>query len=133
MQPARLALFLTLSSVALTACSGLKSDPSIGLSPNNHEIEEVNVREFTKAPLKAEVKVFLPIPPAEAIAIVADFDNYSTWVSPAPENVEVDNSESADGDFGVGSKVTYKEGESDVIEFYDGDTAMIARPLWGPR
>ncbi|MEM7772186.1 MAG: SRPBCC family protein [Cyanobacteria bacterium P01_A01_bin.37] len=131
MKTAKSILLLTLSSAILTACSGLKSDPNIGLSPETHKLEDVNVRDFTTAPLQAEVKVFLPIPPEEAIAIVADFERYSTWVSPAPENVEVDNSESTDGDFGVGSKVSYKEGETDVIEFYDGNTAMIARPLWG--
>ncbi|MEM6433404.1 MAG: SRPBCC family protein [Cyanobacteria bacterium P01_D01_bin.115] len=131
MKTVKFALLLTVSSVILSACSGLKSDPDIGLSPNTHNLESVNVRDFTEAPLRAEVKVFLPIPPEEAMEIVADFENYSNWVVPPPEKVEVDNSETSEGGFGVGTKVSYKEGESDIIEYYDESLAMIARPLWG--
>lgn len=131
MKTAKSFLLLTLSSVILMACSGLKSHPDIGLSPETHTLEDVNVRDFTAAPLRAEVKVFLPISQEDAIAIVADFENYSKWVSPPPEKVEVDNSGTSDGSFGAGTKVSYKEGESDIIEYYDEDLAMIARPLWG--
>ena len=131
MKTAKFALFLTLSSVLLAACSGLKSDPNIGLSPSTHQLEDVNIRDFTPAPLRAEVKLFLPISQEEAVAIVSDFDNYHQWVSPPPEKVEVDNSGTSNGQFGAGTKVSYKAGESDVIEYYDEDLAMIARPLWG--
>ncbi len=131
MKTAKSVLLLTLVSAILMACSGLKSDPNIGLSPSTHNLEELNVRDFTSAPLQIEVKIFLPISQEEAMALVADFDNYSEWVSPAPEKIEVDNSGTSDGSFGVGTKVSYKEGESDIIEYYDEDLAMIARPLWG--
>ncbi|MEO1401420.1 MAG: SRPBCC family protein [Cyanobacteria bacterium J06635_1] len=130
MKTAKSILLLTLSSAILTACSGLKSDPNIGLSPSTHNLEDLNVRDFTTAPLQAEVKVFLPISQEEAMALVADFENYSKWVSPPPEKVEIDNSGTSDGSFGIGTKVSYKEGESDIIEHYDEDLALIARPLW---
>lgn len=110
--------------------SGLKSDPNIGLSPDTHRFSNVDIRKFTQAPLGAEVKVYLPIPPRKALAIAYEFDNYPQWVSPPPENVTVDNSYSQTGEFGVGSKVSYKEGETDVIEFLDRDVAMVAKPLW---
>lgn len=114
----------------LASSSGLKSDPGIGLSPDTHRFSNVDVRKFTQAPLGAEVKVYLPISPIDAMAIAYDFDNFPQWVSPPPENVTVDNSSSQNGEFGVGSKVSYKEGETDVIEFLDRDVAMVAKPLW---
>ncbi|NRB33104.1 MAG: hypothetical protein HRU27_21195 [Rhizobiaceae bacterium] len=111
--------------------SGLKSDPGIGLSPATHQIAELNVREFTSAPLRAEVKVYLPISVEDAMAIVAGFEDYPNWVDPAPKQVLVDNSATPDGQFGSGSKVSYSEGEFDIIEYHDKQAAMIARPLWG--
>lgn len=126
----RLILMLTVAAI-LASCSGLKSDPKVGLSPNTHKVAGLDVRNFTNAPLMAEVKVFLPITQREAMSIVSDFKNYPAWVSPAPENVTVDNSGTKNGEFGVGSKVSYKKGETDLIDFYDGSLAMIARPLWG--
>lgn len=115
----------------LTLSSGLKSDPSIGLSPNIHQFKTVNVREFTRAPLGAEVKVYLPMQPRDAVSIVYDFDEYPKWVAPAPKEVLVDNSNRPDGTFGAGSHISYSAGETDVIEFLDPTVAMIAKPLWG--
>ncbi len=114
----------------LAASSGLKSDPAIGLSPETHKMGRVDVRAFTPAPLGAEVKVYLPMPVEAAISIVADFDRYGEWVAPAPAQVVVDDSKTADGRFGVGSLVSYKEGETDEIELFEPDAALIARPLW---
>ncbi len=108
----------------------LRSDPNVGLSPETHAFGGVDVREFTDAPLGAEVKVFLPIPASEAVPITADFANYGEWVAPPPENVIVDNSARASGDFGPGSLVTYKEGETDEIVYYDPNVALIAQPQW---
>ena len=88
------------------------------------------MRAYTDAPLRAEVKVYLPIPAEQAMSIAADFADYPTWVAPAPEAVTVDNSATEDGDFGVGSIVSYREGESDVIEMHDPQLAIIARPQW---
>lgn len=115
----------------LSMVSGLKSDPAVGLSPLTHTFETVNVREYTSAPLRAEVKVFLPIQPRESIAIIADFSRYSDWVAPPPDNVTVDNSKADGGVFGVGSIVSYKDGEADEIVLFDPERAMIAKPLWG--
>lgn len=117
-------LFLTLSS-------GLKSDPNAGLSPTTHAFGDVDVRDFTDAPLGAEVKVFLPIPPREAVALAYGYEDYPDWVVPAPERVTVDNGGAVGNEFGVGSKVSYSPTETDVIEYLDADVAMIARPLWG--
>lgn len=114
----------------LASSSGLKSDPDIGLSPDTHRFSNVDVRNFTQAPLGAEVKVYLPISPKKAMALTYEFENYPQWVSPPPEKVTVDNSSSQNGEFGVGSKVSYKVGETDVIEFLDKDVAMVGRPLW---
>lgn len=115
----------------LALSSGLRSDPAIGLSPTTHSVAEIDVRDFTQAALRAEVKVYLPIPAAEAMAIVTDFDAYPDWVSPAPEAVSVDNSARADGAFGPGSVISYSAGEFDTIELLDSERAMIARPQWG--
>ena len=115
----------------LAFSSGLRSDPAIGLSPTTHSVAEIDVRDFTQAPLRAEVKVYLPIPAAEAMAIVTDFAAYPDWVSPAPEAVSVDNSARADGSFGPGSVISYSAGEFDTIELLDSERAMIARPQWG--
>ena len=131
MKSIKYTLALVLASLTFTACSGLKSDPDIGLSPNTHTLETINVRDFSTAPLQAEVKVFLPISQEQAMAIVADFASYPEWVSPAPKQVTIDNSNTDNGSFGQGSQVSYKEGETDVIEHYDGGVGMIARPLWG--
>ena len=117
------------SFVALS--SGLRSDPEIGLPPTTHSVAEIDVRDFTQAALRAEVKVYLPIPATEAMAIVTDFDAYPDWVSPAPEAVSVDNSARADGSFGPGSVISYSAGEFDTIELLDSERAMIARPQWG--
>ncbi len=114
----------------LSLSPGLRSDPTIGLSPDTHAFGGVDVRAYTDAPLGAEVKVFLPIPVAEAVPIVADFASYKTWVSPAPKNVVIDNSARATGDFGPGSLVSYSEGETDEIVLYDPTVAMIAQPRW---
>lgn len=110
--------------------SGLKSDLTVGLGPDTHVAGGVDVREYTQAPLAAEVKVYLPIKKEDALAIAYKFDEYADWVSPAPKEVLVDNSGSSTGTFGVGSQVTYKEGETDVIEVLEEGVAMIARPLW---
>ena len=115
----------------LALSPGLRSDPSVGLAPTTHELADIDVRAHTEAPLRAEVKVYLPIPAEQAMSIVADFADYPSWVAPAPETVTVDNSATADGDFGVGSIVSYREGETDVIDWYDPQLAMIARPQWG--
>ncbi len=115
----------------LVLSPGLRSDPTVGLPPTTHEVADVNVRAYTDAPLRAEVKVYLPIPAEQAMAIVADFADYPNWVAPAPESLSVDNSAISDGSFGTGSVVSYREGESDVIELYDPRRAMIARPQWG--
>ncbi len=109
---------------------GLKSDLSVGLGPDAHVVGTVDVRKFTQAPLGAEVKVFLPVEKEEALAIAYKFEEYPKWVSPAPNEVLVDNSGSSTGAFGVGSQVTYKEGETDVIEALEEGVGMIARPLW---
>lgn len=130
----RIAVLLLL--VTLAGCSsaslgsGLMSNPNIGLSPQMHEFGNVNVRTFTQAPLGAEVKVFLPIPPDEAMAIVYNFQDYPSWVAPPPKRVTIDNSHSATGEFGVGSKISYEEGQTDVVEYLDKSAAMITRPLW---
>lgn len=126
-----LAIVIVAGTGFLTLSSGLKSNLTVGLSPETHVFGAVDVRKFTGAPLGAEVKVFLPISPQEAMGIVADFRSYPKWVSPPPARVIVDNSGTNGGQFGVGSKVSYKEGESDIIEFHDRKVAMIARPLWG--
>lgn len=131
MKTAKPFLVLVLVSTVITACSGLKSNPNIGLSPDTHELEDIDVRDFTEAPLRAEVKLFLPISKEDAISIISDFEKYADWVSPPPENIKVDNSATSDGRFGAGSRISYKEGETDVIEYYDEDSAMIAKPLWG--
>lgn len=110
----------------------LRSDPGVGLSPETHAFGELDVRDFTDKPLGAEVKVFLPITPAEAMVIVAAFEEYAEWVSPPPENVVIDNSAREAGDFGVGSLVSYKEGETDEIEYLDPESSMVAKPLWAP-
>ncbi len=126
-----LVLVVVLGGVGfLSLTPGLKSDPSVGLSPDTHTFADIDVREFTDAPLRAEVKVFLPITPQEAMPIVADFDSYGEWVSPPPANVVVDNS-GAGGTFGPGTRVSYKEGETDKIVLYDPNVAMIAEPEWG--
>ncbi len=109
----------------------LRSDPDVGLSPEMHAFGDVDVRQFTHAPLGAEVKVFLPIPPADAVALASGFDRYPEWVAPPPENVVVDNSARDTGDFGAGSLVSYQEGETDEIVYYDPNVAMIAEPRWG--
>ena len=109
----------------------LRSDPNVGLPLETHAFGGVDVRQFTNAPLGAEVKVFLPIPPAEAVALASGFDRYPEWVAPPPEKVVVDNSARETGDFGAGSLVSYKEGETDEIVFFDPDVAMIAEPRWG--
>ncbi|MEM7620774.1 MAG: hypothetical protein AAF228_10010 [Pseudomonadota bacterium] len=124
-------VILMFLSIVLVSCSGLKSDPNIGLSPDTHQYGGVNVRDFTSAPLGAEVKVYLPISQEQAMQIVADFNSYPKWVSPAPKKVLVDNSETGNGQFGVGSKISYKKGETDVIQYYNENLAMIAKPLWG--
>ena len=110
----------------------LRSDPDVGLSPETHVFGELNIRDFTDKPLGAEVKVFLPMTPTEAMAIVAAFEDYSEWVSPPPENAVIDNSAREAGDFGVGSLVSYKEGETDEIVHLDPASSMIAKPLWAP-
>ncbi len=122
-------LGLVIGGSFLVFSPGLRSDLTIGLSPETHSSSGVNVRDFTTAPLRAEVKVYLPISPKEAMSIVADFDNYSSWVSPPPKRIDVDNSGS-NGTFGVGSKISYREGESDIIVLYKPSAAMIAKPLW---
>ena len=111
--------------------TGLRSDPDIGLSPTTHSVAEVDVRDFTQAALRAEVKVYLPIPATDAMAIVTEFEAYPDWVSPAPESVSVDNSAREDGSFGPGSVISYSAGEFDTIEWLDTERAMIARPQWG--
>ena len=115
----------------LTLSSGLKSDPNVGLSPTTHAFGDVDVRDFTDAPLGAEVKVFLPISPREAVELAYGYEEYPDWVVPAPEKVTADNSDAIGGEFGVGSKVSYSPTETDVIEYLDPNVAMIARPLWG--
>ena len=55
----------------------LRSDPGVGLSPETHVFGELDVRDFTDKPLGAEVKVFLPMTPSEAMVIVAAFEDYS--------------------------------------------------------
>ncbi|WP_299602719.1 SRPBCC family protein [uncultured Tateyamaria sp.] len=110
----------------------LRSDPNVGLSPETHVFGELDVRDFTDKPLGAEVKVFLPMTPSEAMAIVAAFEDYSDWVSPPPENVVIDNSAREAGNFGVGSFVSYKEGETDEIVHLDPESSMVAKPLWAP-
>lgn len=110
----------------------LRSDPDVGLSPETHAIGELDIRDFTDKPLGAEVKVFLPMTPSDAMAIVVAFKNYGEWVSPPPENVVIDNSAREAGDFGVGSLVSYKEGETDEIVHLDPESSMIAKPLWAP-
>lgn len=110
----------------------LRSDPNVGLSPDTHVFGDLDVRDFTDKPLGAEVKVFLPITPTEAMTIVAAFEDYGDWVSPPPENVVVDNSPRDAGDFGVGSLVSYKEGETDEIVHLDPAASMVAKPLWAP-
>ena len=62
--------------------------------------------------------------------IVADFDSYGEWVNPPPANVVVDNSGAEGGTFGAGSRVSYKEGETDTIVFYDPNVALVAQPEW---
>lgn len=125
-------LLVSIAVTILLNMPGLKSDLTVGLGPETHSYLSVNVRDFTEAPLNAEVKVFLPISSAEAMAIVADFSAYETWVSPPPKTaVIVDNSRATGETFGVGSHVSYSEGETDIIEYFDQDTAMIAKPLWG--
>ena len=124
-------VLLGLVIMVTTSCAGLKSRTDIGLTPEQHSLEGVNVRKFTKAPLGAEVKVYLPISREKAMEIVADFDNYPKWVSPAPEKVSVDNTKTKSGKFGVGSRVSYKKAETDVIEYFSKTNGMIARPLWG--
>lgn len=109
----------------------LRSDPNVGLSPETHVFGKLDVRDFTDKPLGAEVKVFLPMTPTEAMAVVAAFENYGEWVSPPPENVVIDNSAREAGDFGVGSFVSYTEGETDEIVHLDPGSSMIAEPLWG--
>ncbi len=116
----------------LSVSPTLRSDPNVGLSPDTHAFGGVDVRQFTDAPLGAEVKVFLPMTPSEAMVIVAAFEDYSEWVSPPPENVVIDNSAREAGDFGVGSLVSYKEGETDEIVYLDPEASMIAKPLWAP-
>ncbi|MEM8836801.1 MAG: SRPBCC family protein [Pseudomonadota bacterium] len=115
----------------LALSPNLRSDPGIGLSPETHAVGTLDVRQYTDAPLRAEVKIFLPLPVNEAVPIVADFASYEEWVSPPPENVVVDNSARPSGDFGVGSLVSYKANETDEIVFYNPSVAMIARPRWG--
>lgn len=115
----------------LALSPGLRSDPTVGLPPTTHSLAEVDVRDFTQATLRAEVKVYLPIPAVEAMAIVTDFAAYPDWVSPAPEAVSVDNSAGPDGAFGPGSVVSYSAGEFDTIELLDTERAMIASPQWG--
>ncbi len=110
----------------------LRSDPNVGLSPETHVFGDLDVREFTDKPLGAEVKVFLPMTPSEAMAIVVAFEDYSEWASPPPENVVIDNSAREAGDFGVGSLVSYKEGETDEIVQLDPESSMVAKPLWAP-
>ncbi|KIC47159.1 hypothetical protein RA28_05580 [Ruegeria sp. ANG-S4] len=116
----------------LTFSSTLRSDPNVGLSPETHAFGDLDVRDFTDKPLGAEVKVFLPMTPSDAMVIVAAFENYGEWVSPPPENVVIDNSAREAGDFGVGSLVSYKEGETDEIVHLDPESSMVAKPLWAP-
>ena len=107
----------------------LRSGPGIGLSLETHLFGELDVRDFTDRPLGAEVKVFLPMTPSEAMAIVAEFENYGEWVSSPPENVVIDNSARTTCDYGVGSLVSYKEGETDEIVHLDPGSSLIAKPL----
>lgn len=126
------AIVVVLGGASFLAFSpGLRSDPTIGLSPTTHNLAEINVRDFTSATLRAEVKVYLPISAIEAMTIVTDFSTYPEWVSPAPETVTVDNSTGPNGTFGAGSVISYSAGQFDTIELLDTDRAMIARPQWG--
>ena len=76
--------------------------------------------------------MFQPMTPSEAMAIGAAFENYGEWVSPPPENVVIDNSARTTGDYGVGSLVSYKGGETDEIVHLDPESSLIAKPLWAP-
>lgn len=125
------AVVLVAGASFLALSPGLRSDPAVGLGPTTHEVAGVDVRTYTDATLRAEVKVYLPISVEQAMSIVADFSDYPSWVDPAPETVTVDNSATADGRFGAGSVVSYREGESDVIELHNPQLALIARPQLG--
>ena len=87
-------LVIVLAMGFLALSPGLRSDPEPGLSPTTHQFGALNVRDFTQAPLGAEVKVFLPVTQEEAMVIVADLSDYPNWVVPAPDpaTVTVDNS-----------------------------------------
>ena len=124
-------LLIVIAAAFFAFSPTLRSDPNVGLSPNTHQFGELDVRDYTDAPLGAEVKVYLPISAEEGIEIVSDFDRYGEWVSPPPENVSVDNSANSGGAFGAGSKVSYSENETDAIEFFEPGLALLARPEWG--
>ena len=90
----------------------------------------LDIRSETRAPLQIDVAARLPLPPEETMRIMVDFDNYETWVLPAPEAITVDNSRRGSNSFGAGSLVNWSKEESDLFVAYDPAAYMMSKPLW---
>ncbi|MEO0400239.1 MAG: SRPBCC family protein [Pseudomonadota bacterium] len=126
-------LFLILfAAVGLIACGKApQSQYANQVVKSETRYDDLNIRDHTQAPMQVDIALQLDMSAERALDIALDFENLKDWVKPTPKvDAIVDNSDTADGEFGVGTVVTYKEGESDEIVAYKPGAYAIAKPLW---